>query len=318
MIEKENMINNYDVVLVCSKDHVHILQKNIAYLKKNLSPKNIVVISSVDSRDLIDGFESDSVIFLNEDRIYPGMTIQRIKEIVKEITGSEKRAGWYFQQFLKMAYSQICNDTEYLIWDADTIPLNSISFKEGDKLKFTMESRYGKDYFITLKKLLGYSKATNESFIAEHMIINTYIMCHLIAEIEDQNLRGKTFYEKILYSVQKESVPKSGFSEFETYGTFVLKNYPEKYVLSNVRSLRNGKMYLGENPGENLMQWVARNYDTVSFEIWDKTLPLIPTILSNKNIQKFWIAEKVFCTFSSLPKLGMKLKAQLLYTFSKF
>lgn len=318
MIETENQFsNNYDVIIVCSKDHIHILRDSIPYLKRNLSPKNIVIISSTDSQEFIEELNFESVIFLDEDKIYPGMTIERIKKIIKDRTGFEKRAGWYFQQFLKMAYSKICPDNEYLIWDADTIPLNPISFKEDGRLKFTMEWRYGKDYFITLKKLLGYTKNTKESFVAEHMIVETAIMSHLISEIEEQNVPGERFYEKILYSVQKDALPKVGFSEFETYGTFVMVHYPERYVLSRIRTLRNGVMFLGKRPDASLLHWVARIYDTVSFESWDKTLPLITTIISNKNIQKHRKLDKLFYAFSSLPRVGMKVKSQLLYKIGR-
>ena len=33
------------------------------------------------------------------------------------------RPGWYYQQFLKMAFSNWSKSRYYMAWDADTIPL---------------------------------------------------------------------------------------------------------------------------------------------------------------------------------------------------
>lgn len=295
--------NNYDVVIICSKEHLPLLDNNIKYIQKNLAPKQIKIITAVSNVDVTTFADDESVVFLNEDEIYPGMTISKIKNTMIKIAGTEKRAGWYFQQFLKMAYSLICQDEEYLIWDADTIPLKPLLFKDSNQLYFTMEYRYFKDYFNTLYNLLGYFKKENKSFVAEHMIIDVKIMKELISVIESKELlSGERFYEKILGAIDPKKILGTGFSEFETYGTYVQYKYPSRYSLRDLEILRNGRSFLGNNPNTDLMNWLSKYYDTVSLELWDKPLPLIPRLLGNKVLRETFVFEKIFLSISRLPQ----------------
>ena len=61
---------------------------------------------------------------IDELDVIKGITIEEIKSYLKEKGADSTRAGWYFQQFLKMAFSlrHDC-DKYYVIWDADTILL---------------------------------------------------------------------------------------------------------------------------------------------------------------------------------------------------
>ncbi len=95
-----------------------------------------------------------------------------MKEVMSDILCgrfSRGLVGWYYQQFLKMKYSVICEDEYYMTWDGDTVPCKCFSMfnASGD---FDMKHEYHEEYFITLENILpGIKKVTEKSFISKHM-----------------------------------------------------------------------------------------------------------------------------------------------------
>jgi hypothetical protein len=228
----------------------------------------------------------DKVEFVDENKLINGLDLLKVKSILKERINSCDRSGWYFQQFLKMGYSYLCTEEAYIVWDADTIPLNGISLidKKTNKFLFTMKKEFHKPYFNTINKLFdGYiSKFNEKSFIAEHMIIDKKIMLEMIEKIENnKRLKGNKFYEKILYAIDKNDLNKSGFSEFETYGNFVMRFHKNKYRFRELKTLREGIKYLGENPTEKKLKWAKESYDIISIESSDQISKF--SILCNNN-----------------------------------
>ncbi len=135
---------------------------------------------------------------------------------------------------------------------------------------FNIKTEYHKPYFETMNKLLGIEKQIQGSFVTEHMMVDKYIMIELIQKIEENNeIPGEKFYEKILYSIDNiEDLLKSGFSEFETYGTYLISQYPQNLKFRELKTLRDGKRALGEYRNEKVLEWVSHSYDTISFEKW--------------------------------------------------
>lgn len=254
----------FDVVIPIAAKDLEIAMKNIKYIRKNLRPRDIYIISNSEVKDGISDCK-----WIDENTLYEGMTFKSISNIMDKLAGTSKRAGWYFQQFLKMAYAYKAKSKYYLVWDADTIPLKNISFfdeKENIPL-FNIKTEYHKPYFETLNKLLGLEKKIQGSFISEHMMFDKDIMIELIQKIEENKRNyGEKFYEKILYAINNQDLLKSGFSEFETYGTFLLSEHPQNLKIRELRTLREGKKVLGENCNEEMLKWASRYYDTVSFE----------------------------------------------------
>ncbi len=169
-----------------------------------------------------------------------------------------------------MNYCQICKQKYYLIWDSDTIPIKKVKMFSDDGIPyFNVKTEYHRPYFITMKKLIPKLRKKNHySFISEHMLINTKIMKNLIKRIENNdNITGKHWFEKIINSIDIKDIPYSGFSEFETYGTFVNEFYKNSYKIRRWQSLRNGRYFY--NP--KLFTYknakiLSKKYDAISFE----------------------------------------------------
>lgn len=259
-------VNPYDVVVVIKADDWDIAKNNLKYIRKNLRPKKIVIVSSDKIKTKLT--PEDGVNFINEDTLYQGMSFAAVREIFEERGISVSLTGWFLQQFLKMAYAFVCKDDYYLVWDADTIPVRSIAMIDDidGKPLFNMKPEYVAPYFSTLYNLLRLKKCDKESFITEHMLFNTNIMKDLISKIENNPLLcGISFYDKIIDATDFRTQGNS-FSEFETYGTFCEYYYPNVYKKRHLKTFRGGKMFLGTEIDDDILEWVAADFDTISFE----------------------------------------------------
>ena len=252
---------------------LHKIIKNIKFYFKFIDCiKNLVIIGDENVEKYFDNYKS---IFYNipYNFIYEGKLINvvKIKDAIKRRKkDAVKRTGWYIQQFVKMAYSIICKDDYYLIWDSDTIPVKPLKlFDKKKKPFFHVRKIIAKPYFITLKKVFpNLGQIYNYSFVTEHILIKTEIMKNLIQKIEENNnLIGDIWYEKIINSIDLKYLGNIGFSEFETYGTFSSIYYKNLYIIKPWKSLREGKQYyniMSFHSGD--IKIIAKKYDAISFE----------------------------------------------------
>ena len=269
------MINNntkLEVVIPIVKVDVPTFRNNLPYLLKYLPVKRVVLIGAKEIEPLIN--DLDNVEFQDENSIIPDLTLNKIKQIKKDISGTDRRSGWYYQQFLKMAYSFVCSDDYYLIWDSDTIPIKQMSFFDKDSGKPFLDYRdyvkYDECFFVTQNLLFPneYLKKTLKwSFICEHLLVNSSIMRSLLKDLTNKGAAGKTtFYENVMHIIPRNLINLSGFSEFETYAAYVLKEYPDSHILRKWNNLRNAGIYIGHDLSESHTKWIAECYDVISVE----------------------------------------------------
>ncbi len=250
----------------------------------------------------------ERVSFVNGNDIIPFSDVeaayeQRIKEIA-ECDGKPERlssAGWYYQQFLKMAYSYHCNDEYYLTWDADTIPLRKIDMFHPSGIPYLFTKvEYMSSYFLTLKNLLGFDKVIDRSFICGHMLFKTSLMQELINEIMATSFSGKSFYEKIFNAIKQ---PHNGFSEFETYGTWAAIRHPDSYKLREWKSIRNTNFLIDRKDlTKEDLNWLATGFDAANFERYMETFPELTNLFRNPSYREKLTAD-VF--YEELLKMGV-------------
>ena len=264
----------------------------------------ICVIGSEDVRALLPEL-NDRLRFLAETEI---VDFQKIKALIAKRAGENaaKRTGWYVQQFIKMGFSLRTEEEYYLLWDSDTLPVKKVKLFSDEGIPYLdCKTECHKPYFVTIQRLFpDIRKERKESFIAEHMLINTKLMRKLIAEIEaNESLQGDSFDEKIISAVDPKDLGGSGFSEFETYGSYVCKYEPASYEIRHWKSLRNAAFFFDAQIPltERNVSWLAKKYDAVSFEKGDDL-----SVLS-KLIQSGWYV-RVFSA-RSLEKLAFFIKA---------
>ncbi len=267
------MIDEFDLVIPMAIKDLLLVKKNIYFINKFIKPSRIYIISNRKCFKFFtkDYLKTNLVTLIDEDNMIPVLSFVKIKELMdNHFEHSNKCYGWYFQQILKMGFSQINNVNKYyLIWDADTIPTSELKFFDlKGKIYYCSRIDYHKPYFNAIEKLLGINKFADYSFITEHMLINTCIMNKLISEISNNNLiKGDTWFEKIINALDKDVL--QGFSEFETYGTYIFNHYPDLYIYRELNTNRDaGKLYGRYISKRKIESKFVETYDVISLEQW--------------------------------------------------
>ena len=235
------------------------------------------------------------VAFLNEnDEDIRQAMVARIATEGYEMS-EDSKPGWYYQQFLKMAYASICEDEYYMSWDSDTLPMRRIKlFNEKGKPYLDTKAEYNPGYFRTIRNLFDMEKINERSFIAEHMLFNKTYMLELIDEICNLPLDGDSFYERIFHAIDIDNM-KLGFSEFETYGTWVMNRHPDTYAIRLWKSMRRCNLFVDSRdltPAD--MAWLGRDYDAASFESYHPLIPDLAEMFKDPQIRRTMSAKTLY------------------------
>lgn len=268
--------NMYNIIIPVIYRDYSFLKTTIRYVHKYLFSEKIFIITDIRFRRFLpkEILNDGNCVIVDENSLLRGLTIEALKKIFCKLKRDTMRVGWYFQQFLKMAFSMTdyCNTEFYLSWDSDTIPLRRIDFFDAeDKPYFTMKTEHHNPYFTAIERLLGITKINDRSYIAENMMFKKSIMTEMISRIQNnQQLQGDTWFEKIVYALEPESVSPMGFSEFETYGNYCLNYYPDLYRERCLPSFRLGGLIQGRFVSANILRQLSFDQATASFEIYDR------------------------------------------------
>ncbi len=159
--------------------------------------------------------------FVNENRVLP-----ITKSAIGKRIGQRKRAGWIFQQLLKLSGTSLCRHRFYLVIDADTVLIRPHLFRQNQQTIFYCRSWSRKEYFNTYRRLMK-SKATSpRSFVTHYMLFDKAKLAHLKRTIAAKH--NMPWYSAILKSINKSK--SITFSEFETYGNFLYSRYRSQMV----------------------------------------------------------------------------------------
>lgn len=257
-----------EVVLVVAGRDILNINLVVGFVLKNINPSMISIITN----DVVEVKKSISSVFhanvnvIHEEDILPKIRHDKMHAI--KLMGFPGRYFWYYQQFLKMLYSQCTTSDEYLIWDADTVPLRKLNFNNGNVVYFTkgLESLH-KDYHSNFSHLTGLESCIDFSLIAQHMLINSHLMRNLIELIE--NRAEKSFQDAVLDNMFGSSL--SLFSEYETYGNYHISSNM-KYEIISRNWFRFGTALLGFSPSFNELEKLGKYYDYVALEKTDTGL----------------------------------------------
>ncbi len=263
-----------DVVIPIAKKDVHIGKKTIRHVRKNFDCETIFAISSRKTfRYFRPAFlQNMGVELLDEDELIQGLSFNNLKALINSKSLINPQYGWYFQQFLKLGFSRSkYAKAQYLIWDADTIPVRPITFCKDGKYFFNIKNEYHLPYFTCMERILNLKKKIDGSFISEHIVVDTVIMKEMLSKIESNNLvPGNYWFEKIINSLDTDVF--CGFSEFETYGTYIHTYYPTLCKRRSLNTFREGGLLFGKGVTERELKYMAKKFDTISFEGGDKPI----------------------------------------------
>ena len=208
------------------------------------------------------------------------------KIIQKLDINNQDRVGWYLQQFVKIAAVLENNlDSTVLIWDADTVPLKPLEFiNPQGKLMYYQGEEYRTSYFDFIELALGLQRTQSFSFIAQSLTTKVSWAKELFDSLEGST--KMPWMDAILFHLNPAE--PAGFAEFETLGTWIWHHHRNEIVISDRLWYRNGQSLVGNPMNLSKSAWIglAKSYDFISFEVWDRRPGLRNTL---KTIfRKFW------------------------------
>lgn len=211
-----------DVVIPTTNKDFSQLEKVITGARQFIAHeiKNIFIIAPPSS-EILRITEKLGCIYVDESTLTP---IQK-KDIIYNVNDVD-RSGWLYQQILKLSADQISTQEHFLILDSDTILTKKHNFVYRNKIIFNHSDEYHLPYYEAYKRIFGYEKLSNLSFVCHYMLFTKKYLKEMKTEIAYQN---NTTWEKSIINNVLYSDP-SGFSEYETYGNFMLKNHKNKMI----------------------------------------------------------------------------------------
>ena len=263
------MNEKFDCIIPVAGKDCPLLKNLVSLVLKNLAPDKLYIITKAPFFFHFRNLEpviQKKVILINEDDLLTNVNYNMIAGYLDKVGLNKDARGWYFQQFLKMGFAlSDYADKYYLTFDADTYPVKPLVFFNKEGLPyFSMKEEHHKPYFMTMEKLLNLRKSTEQSFISENMLIDVQMMKQLIAEIEQSTVDGDNWCEKIINALPMHEV--NAFSEFETYGTYVLNRFPGTYEMRTLKTFRRAGKKYSRFISPKKLEKKASAYDIVTLE----------------------------------------------------
>ncbi len=272
----------YDAVLCVGPHHREISLIAIRSLLRFTTARRVLVMTSRDHFPFVQGsLEAHlPVHLLDEDEVIEGITLPAIQKYLTTRSKPPARAGWYFQQFLKMSISRRPDLADhYLIWDSDTVALRALRFFDSDgRTLVNPKTEHLQPYFQLIRALLGIERQVNFSFISEHLMVNRTYMLELIGELSGDSPEGRLWPWRILDAIDDQHLAGSGFSEYETYGNFIAARHPDSFRCRPLQSTRNATVHFGAVPDRYAIHYLmSAGHAFATFEI---TAPQIKWLIA--------------------------------------
>lgn len=208
-----------------------------------------------------------------------------------------RRPQWIYQQFLKL-FQDITETDYYLIIDSDLIfnkPLRL--FSDGNRPKFFLgNDQNHAPYFRYSRDMFGFGREYDYSFISEIMLMKKSINHALLSDfhfyqsqvVDDRKINNhhkdrylalqfpltgnerdesvKELYELTCKGATDNWIP----ADYELYGNFVHKTFPEMYVMEKIKTSMRGeyKEWKNEELEAYIEEMKGTDYDTFTAHTW--------------------------------------------------
>lgn len=198
---------------------------------------------------------------LAEDEILGPYTIDYIAD---RLGAYRYRAGWYLQQFVKLGFARHSANEQYVIWDADTIPLQPLAIVRDGRAAMNRSREFHWPYFQVFETLLELKPVLKFSVISQYMAITTRFALEMLHRI--QQLHGMDWVDATLAALPLNG--QSEFSEYETYGNYMASQHPGQLEFVRRPWFRHGSdiLSLDDLPSYREIEHVFTGYSYVSFE----------------------------------------------------
>jgi FkbM family methyltransferase len=199
-------------------------------IHRYIAAENYYVIAPAAEVAVFEAISPPEFRVVSEDSLLNGLSLDYL--VQRMPAENRSRASWYFQQLIKLA-SLITLDSSpedlLLIWDADNVPVRPLSFCNPDgQIIYRSSNGYHPPYFAMIDRLLGLKKTGDFSFIAQCFPIWRRWMTEFVSCVERR--WNKHWIDAILQATNLAEF--SGFSEYETLGTYLRHAHADEIVIS--------------------------------------------------------------------------------------
>ena len=253
-----------DVVIPCSQKDLYTLKMCIDGIRNNGTDiGRIIVISQKRLSKKAEWYSEASFPFTIFD---VAEELSKGDPIIRGLLARPgSRAGWYYQQLLKLYAPLVIQDISpnVLVLDADTVFINPVSFlNECNGGLYNIGTEYNLPYFEHARLLIpGFTKIfPHFSGITHHMIFQRPVIDDLFRHVE--RIHRKPFWKVFCSLVAPSSVLYSGASEYEIYFNFVFSR--TKQV--SLRCLR----WKNISKKSLISQFAKKGYHFVSLHSYDR------------------------------------------------
>ena len=256
---------------VCSAKDIETWKISSEFMLRNIESKNYLVVVPDDEVNLF-RCVTDKKINIVADSVYVGDLRSKLLEYCSVKYEGAHRVGWYIQQFIKLSVLKESRSTEnFLIWDADTVPLKKLRFFDAQgNVHFYVGNEHHLPYFDSIRKSIGLEKIANCSFIAQSFPCKGEWARSFFSHLELKS--NKNWLDALVDSIDFNQL--CGFSEYETLGTYLLQNYSQNMLIHSGQWSRDGMGLIGSPKNISISPFneIISNFDYVSFEQWQEPL----------------------------------------------
>jgi hypothetical protein len=256
------------LISVCYRNDAQTFGETSKLIVKNIQAMRYEVVVPDQDVPLFQQISAKPFVVVAESFYLQGKNLAWLRSRIP--ADKQWRAGWYLQQFIKIAAAKNANaDDIVLIWDSDTAPLKPLAFiNTNGKLIYYKGSEHHAPYFTVIKNLLGLEKSVDFSFIAQCFVIKARWARDFCDLIEQKNKHP--WMEAIISCVDFNE--DSGFSEYESLGTYITHYHRDEIAFSKNQWCRCGNSLIGGIKKLSLLRrlLLSNEYDFISFEAWDK------------------------------------------------
>lgn len=174
------------------------------------------------------------------------------------------RRGWYKQQFIKLL-QEITVDN-YLVIDADVWINRPIDVNPGLPVFYLGKNQYHRPYFQLMTNLFGIGREFPHSFISEIMLMKRGMVQYMLTSF---GLTKLAFLGTCIQAIN-EMKDASGFSEYELYGNYVTKAWPNAYGYKPLKVISCAKKRVWERDElkQHIETYGKTNADILTMHSW--------------------------------------------------
>lgn len=249
-----------DILITAVEKDADVLPVVITSVRKNIKhPISEIYIVGPISEKLKKICSENDCTFVNEDEVLPFS-----KDDLNYMVNGVDRAGWLYQQFIKLNGDTICSTEHYLSLDADTILVQPQIFVSNDKCVLLYSDEYHQPYFDIYRRLFIENAKCPVSLVSHQMIFDRRKLNEMKVQLE--LLHSCKWHNAILDKL--DYCEFSGFSEFETYGQYMFLHHKSDIILQyfSNKSLKREKM----QNFEQIEMLYGDKYKSVSFHSWNR------------------------------------------------